>query len=153
MRGRMHIDHFQPQKLRPDLECEYTNLLYLCPACNGLKRDLLFPDPCAIALGDCLRVHKDGRIEAINNNEDGNLLIDLLALDEKPARTRRRIIIGTILSLAENNWPMFVEWMRYPEDLPDLSDRRNTPPSNSKPESKTNSHYERQRRGDLPKVY
>jgi hypothetical protein len=149
----MHIDHFQPQALRPDLECEYTNLLYLCPACNGLKRDLLLPDPCAVALGDCVRVHKDGRIEAINDSEDGKLLIERLALDEPPATARRRIIIGTILSFAESDWPMFVEWMRYPEDLPDLNDPKHKPRRNSKPEGIAQSHYAMKQRGDLPDVY
>jgi hypothetical protein len=149
----MHIDHFQPQALRPDLKCDYTNLLYLCPACNGLKRDTLLPDPCAIALGRCLRVHKDGRIEAINDNEHGKLLIDRLALDEPPAREHRRLIIGTVLSFVQSNWPMFVEWMRYPRDLKDLSHPDYAPPTNSKPDGIRQSCYERKRRGELPEVY
>ncbi len=151
MRGRMHIDHFQPQALRPDLKSDYTNLLYLCPACNGLKRDTPLPDPCAIALGRCLRVHMDGRIEAIN--EHGRLLIDRLALDEPPAREHRRLMIGTILSFAKSNWPMFVQWMRYPEDLPDLSREDNTPPTNSKPDGIKQSSYHKKQRGELPQVY
>lgn len=153
MRGKMHIDHFQPQSLRSDLGCEYTNLLYLCPACNSLKRAWLLPDPCAVALGDCLRIHKDGRIEAIDNNKHGRVLIDRLALDEPTARDRRRMMIGAILSFAETNWPMFVEWMRYPNDLPDLNKRENTPPSNSKPEGVFQSYSEQSRRGELPETY
>ena len=153
MRSRMHIDHFQPQALRPDLECDYSNLLYLCPACNGLKRDLLLPDPGAVTLGDCLRVHRDGRIEAIDNNRNGRRIIDQLALDEPPATTRRRIMIGTILSLAESDWPMLVEWMRYPADLPDLSAEKLTPPTNSRPEGILQSHFERRRKGRLAEVY
>lgn len=43
--------------------------------------------------------------------------------------------------------------MRYPENLPNLSDQRNTPPSNSKPEGVAESHYERKRNGQLPEVY
>lgn len=153
MRARMHIDHFQPQALQHGLRCEYTNLLYLCPACNGLKRDLLLPDPCLIALGQCIRVYKDGRIEAINDNQHGRRVIDQLALDEPVATRRRRLIIGTVLSFAETNWPMFVEWMRYPEDLPSLGDKKNKPPSNSKPEGVARSHYERKRNGELPEAY
>ncbi|HZE69008.1 MAG TPA: HNH endonuclease [Pyrinomonadaceae bacterium] len=153
MRSKMHIDHFQPQSLNEDLISEYSNLLYLCPACNSLKRANLLPDPCAVALGDCLRVHKDGRIEAINDNKRGRLLIEMLALDEPKARNRRRMIIGTILSFAETNWTMFVEWMRYPSDLPDLSQQQNIPPSNSKPEGVAQSYAEMKRRGELPEVY
>lgn len=153
MRVGMHIDHFQPQKLRPDLASDYTNLLYLCQACNGLKRAWILPDPSALALGKCLRVLKDGRIEAIDNSQEGKLLIEKLALDQPPATNRRRMIIGTILSFAEHDWSMFVEWMQYPDDLPDLRDVRNTPPSNSKLEGLAQSFQERKRRGELPEVY
>ena len=93
------------------------------------------------------------QIEAINDNEHGRLLIDALALDEPTARNRRRIIIGTILSFAESNWPMFVEWMRYPSDLPDLSEKENVPPSNSKPEGISQCYAEMKRRSELPEVY
>ncbi len=153
MRSRMHINHFQPQALRRDLKCDYANLIYLCPACNCLKREKLLPDPCVVALASCLRVHKDGRIEAVNDNPHGQLLIDQLALDDPLATRRRRIIIGTILSFAETNWPMLVEWMRYLEDLPNLSEERHTPPANSRPGGVAQSYFERKLRGELPVVY
>jgi hypothetical protein len=151
MRGRMHIDHFEPQALRPDLKCEYTNLLYLCPACNSQKSDSILPDPCVTALGSCLRVYKDGKIEALN--KQGELLIDVLALDQPEAKQRRRFVIGNILSHRENNWPMFVEWMRYPENLPNLGDPQNTPPHNNKPEGIAQSYFEKRRQGQLDVVY
>jgi hypothetical protein len=151
MRVAMHIDHFEPQAIRKDLKCEYTNLLYACPACNSQKSDSLLPDPCKVALGDCLRVHKDGRIEALNKH--GEELIEVLVLDEPPARERRRFVIGNVLSHAESNWPMFVEWMRYPENLPDLGDPPNKPPTNFRPAGIAQSCYERRRRGELPEVY
>ena len=151
MRERLHIDHFQAQALRPDLRCDYDNLLYLCPACNGLKRDSILPDPCQFALGECLRVYPDGRIEA--RNPEGERLLEVLALDEPLARRRRQLIIGTVLSLAETSRPMFVQWMQYPQDLPNLSEERNTPPANSKPQGIARSHYERKRKGELPEVY
>lgn len=153
MRTAMHIDHFEAQVIRPDLNSEYSNLLYLCPACNSLKRSLSLTDPCEIAIGSCLRVLSDGRIEAINDDEQGTLLIEILALDDPLAIRRRRIIIETVLSLAETNWPLFVEWMRFPSDLPDLTERRNIPPKNSKPEGVGDSYAERYRRGELPEFY
>jgi len=153
MRTGMHIDHLQPQKLRADLASDYTNLLYLCPACNNLKRTWILPDPCTLALGACVRVHQNGRIEAINNSQAGKLLIEKLALDEPTATERRRMMIGTMLSLAKNDWPMFVHWMRYPDELPDLSAPGNKPPSNSKPEGLAQSHYEKKRRNELSEVY
>ena len=151
MRESMHIDHFEPQAIRKDLKYEYTNLLYTCPACNSHKSDSILPDPCFVALGNCLRVHKDGRMEALN--ADGERLIDVLALDDRVARTRRRLIIGAVISLAESNWPMFVEWMRYPEDLPDLNNDKNMPPHNDKPDGLFQSCLERKNRSELPEVY
>ena len=153
MRERLHIDHFQPQALRNDLKCEYTNLLYLCPACNSQKSDSILPDPCAVALADCLEVHGDGRIEAKNGNPEGEALIDLLALDDPLTVARRRRMIGMLRSLAETNWAAFVDWMGFPEDLPDLS-LPPVPPSNSKPDGVRESFFERNNRsGGLPEVY
>src|SRR5450759_289081 len=140
MRERMHIDHFEPQAIRKDLKCEYTNLLYACPACNSQKSDTLLTDPCKVASGDCLQIYEDGRIEAKHTNPEGQTLIDKLALDDPLTVTRRRRMIGMLRTLAEFNWPMFVEWMRYPEDLPELNDKKNKPPHNSKPEGVQQSH-------------
>src|SRR5438105_4866698 len=39
-----HIDHYQPQKLFPELACTYENLIYSCRDCNGYKRDY-WPNP------------------------------------------------------------------------------------------------------------
>ncbi len=72
------IDHFVPQKLRPDLRADYDNLLYLCAACNNLKGATLLPDPCATALADCLRFHDNGSVEPISANSDvGERLIEV----------------------------------------------------------------------------
>jgi hypothetical protein len=145
----MHIDHFQPQALRKDLKCEYSNLLYLCPACNSQKSDSILPDPCSVALGDCLQVHDDGRIEA--RNSEGAVLIDTLALDDPLTVMRRRRMIGMLRTLAEANWGLFVEWMRFPGDLPDLA--LFPPPHNSRPAGVQQSSFEKKRRGELPEVY
>ncbi len=92
-------------------------------AANPLKRDSILPDPCVVALGDCLRVYSNGHIEALNS--DGELLIDVLSLDESPMRERRRIIIGTIRSLAVHDKHPFTQWMGFPDDLPNFA----TPPN------------------------
>jgi len=150
MRTPLQIDHFLPQTMKPDLACDYTNLVYLCPACNQLKRDSILPDPCAVALGDSLRVYEDGRIEGLDSH--GEILVQKLALDTKTARERRRIIIGTLASLATGDWNMFKEWMRYPENLPDLT-LPPKPPSNSRPAGVKESHFERWKQKALPEVY
>jgi hypothetical protein len=148
-RQAMHIDHCQPQALRKDLGCKYSNLLYLCPACNMLKSDTLLPDPCQVALNEYLQVYEDGSIEA--KCREGEILIQILALDEQPATDQRRRIIDTLRSLSEDNWELFVRWMGYPQELPNLDDHR--PPKNEKPESVQQSYYQRRVSGRLPEVY
>ena len=151
MRERMPIDHFVPQAIRKDLKCEYTNLLYLCPACNSQKSDSLLPDPCSIALGQCLRVHINGTIEALDKEGYGARLIDVLALNDERTVEHRRLMIGTMLSLSKTDWKLFVQWMGFPKDLPNLT--QNPPPHNNKPEGIASSYFERKRRGQLPEVY
>lgn len=153
MREPMHIDHFEPQAIRKELKSEYTNLIYACPACNSKKSDTILPDPCEIGLGDCLRIHEDGQIEANNNNPEGQLLIDELVLDHPRTVDRRRRMIGMLRTLAKYDWPMFVEWMRFPKNLPDLNSKENKPPDNSKSEGVAQSYFERKRRDELPEVY
>lgn len=36
---RMTIDHYEPQSARPDLDCDYSNLMYCCDECNARKGD------------------------------------------------------------------------------------------------------------------
>jgi hypothetical protein len=141
MREAMHIDHFEPQVIRKELKSEYTNLLYACPACNNQKNDTILPDPCRIALGDCLQIYQDGRIEAKNNSLEGQALIDELALDDPRTVERRRLMIGTLRTLAGFDWPTFLKWMRYPENLPNLESKENKPVINDKPEGVIQSYY------------
>ena len=62
-------------------------------------------------------------------------------------------MIGMLRSLAEADWKRFVEWMRFPDDLPDLS-LPPVPPTNSKPDGVKDSFFERKKRpGELPEVY
>lgn len=44
------IDHYEPVSERPELEHEYTNLIYSCDECNSYKSDLC-PPPAARAQG------------------------------------------------------------------------------------------------------
>jgi HNH endonuclease len=36
---RFTIDHYEPRKARPDLVCDYSNLMYACDECNLRKGD------------------------------------------------------------------------------------------------------------------
>jgi hypothetical protein len=145
-----HIDHCIPKEQREDLICDYTNLLYVCARCNLAKNDLCVPDPCRIALGQCLEVCSDGTI--IGKNKEGRRVIRLLKLDDDKSVGWRKLLLGIIRSLVETNRPQFIELMRYPDDLPDLSSARRRA-RNSKPEGVNQSFFELRRRGLLPEVY
>lgn len=149
MRRGFQIDHFVPQKLRPDLDADYDNLLYLCSACNNLKGAAQLPDPAHVALADCLRFHRDGTVEALNS--DGEVIVEKLQLDDDRLVEMRRRKIGIISSLAAHNWPLFVEEMRFPIDIPDFT--KDPPPSNTRPEGVATSWHERLSAGTLPEIY
>ncbi|MGA8908843.1 MAG: HNH endonuclease signature motif containing protein [Acidobacteriaceae bacterium] len=42
---RMTIDHYEPRKVRPELENDYANLMYACDECNLRKGDRSLPEP------------------------------------------------------------------------------------------------------------
>ena len=149
MRRGYQIDHFVPQKLRPDLKAEYDNLLYLCPSCNHLKGAHLLPDPCAISLRSCLRFQVSGTVKALN--VDGRRLMEVLELDDPRLEELRRRKIGVIASLAKHDWDLFVEEMAFPADLPNLE--AESPPNNTRPEGVQLSWHATKRAGKLPEVY
>ena len=149
VRGMWDIDHFAPQHNHPQRKLDYENLLYACHTCNSTKSDQIVPDPCEIAFGECIEVHEDGTISALNEN--GESLIDRLRLDNEDYTRARRLIITTLRSLARHDKQTYVLWMRYPKESPDLS--RLKPPGNSKPEGISDSCYARRMRGELPEIY
>ncbi len=149
MRRGYQIDHFVPQKLRPDLKADYDNLLYLCAACNNLKGVALLPDPCKVALDACLRFSIDGTVEAINS--DGERIVEILQLDDDRLIDFRRRRIGILNSLAATDRPRFVQEMSFPKDLPDLA--ADPPPTNTRPSGVKSSWLSLRNAGKLPEVY
>ena len=146
------IDHFVPQKIRPDLEADYDNLLYLCAACNNLKRATLLPDPCAVPLGECLAFRDDGRVEPIDPNaEQGERLIEVLELDSPELVDYRRGIIGTIQSHLVHNRELYEHMMGFPTHLPDFTE--DPPPHNTRPDGLANSWLARLQAGTVALVY
>lgn len=151
-RRGFQIDHFVPQKIRPDLQADYDNLLYLCVACNNLKSDSLLPDPSLLPLGECLHFHDDGSVTAVPpNQKDGERLIEILALDNPQLVEFRRIKIATILSHFFHDQNLYLHEMGYPTDLPDLS--LESPPNNSRSNGISQCSYIRRQSGGLPTVY
>jgi hypothetical protein len=148
-RRAYQIDHFTPQVRRPDLKADYTNFLYLCSACNHLKGAKDLPDPCGIALDRCLEFSPDGKVKHLD--DVGERIIEVLELDDPRLVDWRRRKIGGLLSDAEYNWPRFVDEMRFPDDLPDLT--LDPPSRNTRPEGISESWLAVKNRNELPEVY
>lgn len=148
--SEFEIDHLIPVSEHPDLECRYSNLLYVCRRCNNIKSDRRVPDPCSIAYGRCLRVNDDGSIVALN--EEGRTLILTLRLDRPERIRQRRMVIEILLDAEVNgNTPRLRDWLGFPEDLEDLSRLR--PPGNERPKGIEESFFARRRRGELPEMH
>jgi hypothetical protein len=148
--GAYDIDHFVPQSIHPEGRLDYDNLLYVCHSCNLSKSDRLAPDPCSVALGRCLEVHTDGTITALT--DEGQALIDVLGLDNAKYTRFRHLWIDILRSLAIHDRETFIQGMRYPDDLPDLS-RLRPPGGNIRPEGINNCFYALRARGKLPETY
>jgi len=63
-----HIDHFKPKSKFPNLETEYSNLIYSCPYCNRAKSNTWqdrngFIDPCDNKYNDHLKRNNKGQIK------------------------------------------------------------------------------------------
>ncbi len=149
--SEFEIDHSIPVSERPDLECCYGNLLYVCRRCNNLKTDCRVPDPGLVAYGSCLRVHADGSITALNS--EGHTLIRLLRLDRPKRIRQRRMILELLEILAKNtgNKRQLRDWLGFPVNLDDL--RRLRPTSNGRPEGLQESAFVLRERGLLPDLY
>lgn len=121
---RCHIDHLIPQKERPDLICDYGNLILLEARLNLVKGKRRLPDPCIVALGKHLVVCTSGEltgcIEARGGSEIGERIIRVLRLDSDDATQIRRDWIGILRSIAQTDEQLFRKFVGYPKDLPDL---------------------------------
>jgi len=148
--SEFEIDHLIPVSERSELECSYSNLLYVCRRCNNLKSDLRIPDPCSIAYGHCLRVNKDGSIESLN--DAGRTLVRTLRLDRPKRVEQRRMIIEILIEAEEaGNARRLRQWLGFPEDMEDL--RRLKPPNNHRLQGIEESFCARRERGELPEFY
>jgi len=145
------IEHLLPKSQCREKECEYDNLLYVCRSCNANNRLTIVPDPCRIALGNCLQVHSDGSITALSG--EGRVLIAVLRLDNAAYRRMRQLILDILESLFRNDRRLFLALMCYPQDLPDLANVKPQPTGNTKPAGLKNSFYALRARGELPETY
>jgi hypothetical protein len=145
-----HIDHLNPSALNPEQSCEYSNLLYACGTCNNAKQDILgLPDPCRVAFHECLRVTANGRVDALNS--DGERLEKVLQLNRTSHLDFRFRWMRTLDSLRVKDPELYLEYMGFPKNLPDLRSKR--PPKNERPEGVLNCYFALRERGELPAIY
>jgi hypothetical protein len=148
--GGLHIDHFCPVALHPELATTYDNLLYACASCNAAKRDLELPDPTLHLLADSIQVLADGTIEA--STPEASRIVKLLGLNTPKYREYRLMWIE-IVALARNHDPdLYQRMMSFPNDLPDLATLA-PPDGNDRSEGVKSSHFEQKKSGNLPETY
>lgn len=123
------VDHLVSREEKPELECDYENLVLACQFCNGRKGPNRVPDPCRVAFGRCLRVEDDGTITPLNGH--GRRLVSVLRLNHE-LQVQERSKVLRILSVMERHKRVeYNRLMGFPEHLPDLQRRK--PPENRRP--------------------
>jgi hypothetical protein len=144
------IDHVDPQSKNRDTAREYDNLVYCCSTCNQFKRNARVADPCKVAFAECVRVNRDGRIEALN--EDGRRLIAVLRLDNKENTRFRHDWLDFIEEFQRTRPDLYLRVMGFPQDLPNLA-RLRPPGGNTRPDGIKESYFAKWQRRELPEVY
>jgi hypothetical protein len=173
------VEHVIPQVVAPGRVCDYENLVYACVRCNSRKLANLLLDPCSTAYGIHLRMRDDGTIEGLTPH--GTRLIDILLLDDEAVnqwRQRTMRLIKRLKRVLRPSWwrravnwsrrrlgmsvpPLTVppdvmdelkEWFGFPDDLPDLFDRR-LRGGNSRPGGLALSYLSLRQQGQLPSLY
>lgn len=142
------VEHYAAQSIAPALRCNYENLLYVCCACNAARRDIALPfDPMQEPLSAHLRITRGGLAEALTI--EGAQFIDICRLNRSASVDFRRRLLNLLETANED---VLLDWLAYPDDLPDLSTSR-PPTGNSRPAGIAESYFERRRRAELPPVY
>ena len=108
------------------------------------------PNPCDVALGDCLTVDPiTAEIQALNPS--GERIVRVLRLDSRDAVDLRRKWLGILRSTAVTDEELFREFVGYPNELPDLAHRQE--PRNSRPDGVNQSAHKLRITGELPDWY
>ena len=121
------IDHREPRASRPDLTCEYDNLLYVTHRLNLVRGKRPIPDPCKFALGSCLKIHTRGdRIGFVEPlDELGEEMEWVFNLNSGRAVEYRARMLEILRTLAVSDEKRFRLMIGYPSDLTDLHKKQN----------------------------
>ena len=133
------LDHQVAKSIAPKLCRKYTNLAYSCANCNRRKGAKRLPAPEYLGYGACMEVLHDGRI--VHHNELGERLIDELALDGRKITDWRAKWIRQTHSNQQHDWSLFLLWMGFPKNLPDLENVNPQPKRNSRPQGIAESWF------------
>jgi len=81
-KNSFHIDHFKPVSKNPNLETEYTNLVYCCSYVNILKSDdeSEYLDPCDVDYNLHFERDERGNIIPLNTSEQAKYMYERLKL-------------------------------------------------------------------------
>ena len=148
--GKFAVEHFLPVSKYPSQELDYDNLVYACVSCNLTKAQGEVADPTGTLLNDSIVIHGDGRMEG--RTKEAARLIDKLLLDSEECRIFRRRWINIIRLAKMHARDLYQELLGYPLDMPNLA-RLRPSAGNKRPEGIRESHYARQKRGELPATY
>jgi len=97
----------------------------------------------------CLRITPEGRVVALN--DDGEKLKQVLLLDSDSNVRHRSRLMRMFDALQKAHADLYWEYMGFPEDLPDLREKR--VPGNTKPGGAVNCYFVLRERGMLPATY
>ena len=81
-KSNFHIDHFLPKSKHPQLECQYSNLIYSCSFINIAKSDDegQYLDPCEIDYNDHFERDELGNIIPKTESEQAEYMIRKLKM-------------------------------------------------------------------------
>lgn len=108
------IDHFKPKSVHPELENEYSNLVYCCSYVNRAKWDDDSPnylDPCDVDYNAHFERNENGFISGVSN--EAKYMVDHLHLN-----LRRYAIIWTLDQLVPRIDKLDAIIRKYPEYSP-----------------------------------
>lgn len=82
-KNTFHIDHFKPFSKNPELETDYSNLVYCCSYVNILKSDDEgdYIDPCNIDFNEHFERDSDGSIIPKASSKEANYMFTKLQLN------------------------------------------------------------------------
>jgi hypothetical protein len=148
------VDHVKPRVTHPHLNCDCSNLLYVCCRCNTLKQDVSLPlDPCEDGWAKHLQVGDNGVVQPLSKT--GEELIEACRLNRATLVEARRTVLEILAMLratdTANARSLLQRYLGFPDNLPMLS-RLRPPGGNGRPNGIASSFYERRERGELPEA-